>query len=149
MHGNESAPSRLTSLPSVCLATTTVLGAFLLLPATALGEDQAEEIPQSKLDFHFQAPRVSLGLRGGWAFNRSDGEIYDFLTETLTLEKNDFDAPAIAADFSWRLRRPGGLLGRQRGPPERQRDHPGHASDPGAPDRQPQVLPHRPRAPGG
>jgi len=103
MRGNEHTPTRLAPPRSVCLATTALLGALLLLPAPAIGADQAEEIPESKLDFHFKAPRASLGLRGGWAFNRSDGEIYDFLTEQLTLEKDDFDAPAVAADFSWRL----------------------------------------------
>jgi opacity protein-like surface antigen len=103
MYGNETALPRLASLPTACLVAMALLGAFLLPPAPALASDQEEEIPQTKLDFHFKAPRASLGLRGGWAFNRSDGEIYDFLTEQLTLEKGDFDAPAIAADFSWRL----------------------------------------------
>jgi opacity protein-like surface antigen len=80
-----------------------LLAAGLLVPAAALGADGGGDVPRSRPDFHFQAPRVGLGLRGGWAFNRSNGEIYDFLIEQLTLEKDDFDAPAIAADFSLRL----------------------------------------------
>jgi hypothetical protein len=101
MYGNETALPRLASLPTACLATTALLGALLLLPAETSAQD--EEPPQSKLDFHLAAPRMSLGLRGGWAFNRADGEIYDDLTELLTLEKGDFDAPAVAGDVSWRL----------------------------------------------
>jgi outer membrane protein W len=46
---------------------------------------------------------MSLGFRGGWAFNRSNGEIYDFLTDQLTLSNSDFDAPAFTVDASWRL----------------------------------------------
>ena len=52
-----------------------------LLPATASGEspseasEKIEEAPLPHLDFQFDEPRMSLGFRGGWAFNRSDGEI--------------------------------------------------------------------------
>jgi opacity protein-like surface antigen len=90
-------------------AAAALLGPFVLLPATAFAEnpnqasEEVEETPEPRLDFRFEAPRVSLGLRGGWAFNRADAEIYDFLTDQLTLEKSDFNAPAIAFDISWRL----------------------------------------------
>ncbi len=84
--------------------------AFLdLLPATAFGESPSEasekiaEAPLPRLDFQFDEPRMSLGFRGGWAFNRSKGGVYDFLTDQLTLSKSDFDAPAFTFDFSWRL----------------------------------------------
>jgi len=84
--------------------------AFLgLHPGTAFGEtphapgEQNEEAPLPRLDFQFDEPRMSLGFRGGWAFNRSKGEIYDFLTDELTLSNSDFDAPAFTIDFSWRL----------------------------------------------
>jgi outer membrane protein W len=95
---------------AIFLAFLALLGSLLILPATAFGEDpneaseEAEETPQPNLNFRFEPPRASLGFRGGWAFNRSEGEIYDFLTEQLTLEKSDFDAPAFAFDFSWRLK---------------------------------------------
>ena len=80
-----------------------------LLPATAFGEspseagEKIEEAPLPRLDFQFGEPRLSLGFRGGWAFNRTNGEIYDFLTDELTLSNSDFDAPAFTVDFSWRL----------------------------------------------
>jgi len=80
-----------------------------LLPATAFGEspseagEKIEEAPLPRLDFQFGEPRLSLGFRGGWAFNRTNAGIYDFLTDELTLSNSDFDAPAFTVDFSWRL----------------------------------------------
>ncbi len=43
-----------------------------------------------------------LGVRGGAAFNRAEGEIYDFLTDNLTLSDSDFYAPAFTIDVSVR-----------------------------------------------
>jgi hypothetical protein len=109
MPGKNAAATRPYALRSACFAALALLGPLLMLPATAFGEnpneagEAAEETPQARLDFRFEAPRASLGLRGGWAFNRAEGEIYDFLTDQLTLEKSDFNAPAVAFDFSWRL----------------------------------------------
>ena len=91
------------------LAPTIFLAFVALLPTTAFGENSSEasetfeEAPLPRLDFEFDEPRMSVGFRGGWAFNRSKGEIYDFLTDELTLSKSDFDAPAFTVDFSWRL----------------------------------------------
>jgi opacity protein-like surface antigen len=83
-----------------------------LPPVTAFGEntnetsEQGEEAPLPRLDFQFDEPRMSVGFRGGWAFNRSKGAIYDFFTDGIFMEglsKSDFDAPAFTVDFSWRL----------------------------------------------
>jgi opacity protein-like surface antigen len=97
-------------MPLCRLLVPAIFLAFLnLFPATAFGEnsneasEKIEEAPLPRLDFQFDEPRMSLGFRGGWAFNRSKGEIYDFLTDELTLSKSDFDAPAFTFDFSWRL----------------------------------------------
>ena len=96
-------PLRHLLVPAISLA-------FLNLhSATAFGESPSEtseniaEAPLPRLDFQFDEPKMSIGFRGGWAFNRSNGEIYDFLTNELTLSNSDFDAPAFTVDFSWRL----------------------------------------------
>ncbi len=78
------APDRLHALRTVCLARV-LLGSLLVLSSLAPGADPsaADETdeepsvtrPDSRPDFRLEPPRVSLGLRGGWAFNRSDGEI--------------------------------------------------------------------------
>jgi opacity protein-like surface antigen len=92
------------------LSALALFVAFLsLLPAAAFGEswneagEETGEEPLPRLDFQFHEPKMSVGFRGGWAFNRSNGEIYDFLTDQLTLSNSDFDAPAFTVDFSWRL----------------------------------------------
>jgi len=74
-------------------------------PATARDDPSpAKAAPeQADLDFHFAEPVLTLGLRGGYGFNRSYGEVYDFLTDVLTLELSDFDGPVIAFDGSIRL----------------------------------------------
>ncbi len=94
------------------LALAIFLAFLALLPVTAFGEgpneasEKIEEAPLPRLDFQFDEPRMSLGFRGGWAFNRSKGAIYDFFTDGVELQglsKSDFDAPAFIVDFSWRL----------------------------------------------
>ncbi len=101
------APDRLNSLRTVFLARV-LLGSLVVLSSLALRPDliAADETDEEPLvtrpDFRFDPPRVILGLRGGWAFNRSDGEIYDFLTENLTLHDSDFDAFAFTIDASVR-----------------------------------------------
>jgi hypothetical protein len=73
------------------------------LPASAdAGDDQAgpSSPPQrSAPDFLFGRPDGSVGLRGSWVFARGGSDWYDFVTEHLTLEHDDFDAPAIGADI--------------------------------------------------
>ncbi|MCH7667452.1 MAG: hypothetical protein IH936_16185 [Acidobacteria bacterium] len=109
MPGKNAEATRPVTLRSACFAATVLLGQLLILPATAFGEssnatsEKTQEAPLPRLDFQFDEPRLSLGFRGGWAFNRSKGEIYDLLTDRLTLSKSDFDAPAFTVDFSWRL----------------------------------------------
>ena len=101
------APDRLHSLRTLCLARV-LLGSLLVLSSLALradpiAADEKDEGPSvTRPDFRFDPPRVILGLRGGWAFNRSDGEIYDFLTENLTLHDSNFDAFAFTIDASVR-----------------------------------------------
>ncbi len=93
----------------VDLVAALLLARSLILPATAVadsatdGSEASRDEALPRLDFQFAEPKMSVGFRGGWAFNRSDAEIYDFLTDQLTLDKSDFDAPAFSVDFSWRL----------------------------------------------
>lgn len=52
-------------------------------------------------DFLFGRPRVSVGLRAMWMNPRADSDIYSFLTEELTLERNDFRGKGVALDFAF------------------------------------------------
>lgn len=54
--------------------------------------------------FLFRVPTVRLGVSGGFAAPRAQGEIYDFLTSELTLERRDFAAPSFGASAMVRVR---------------------------------------------
>ena len=58
---------------------------------------------QQRPDFVFGRPGFSLGIRGLWRQARADSDLYDFVTEELTLEKSDFNAPGIALDVGFAL----------------------------------------------
>ena len=78
----------------------------VLCPALAAASPdggQAPAPPRPAPDFFFERPDVSVGVRGSWIFARSGSDWYDFVTEHLTLEGRDFDAPAIAADIAFAL----------------------------------------------
>jgi hypothetical protein len=81
-------------------ATHLILAFFVLGTKPVAAEEPDEPPSVTEPDFRFEPPKTILGIRGGWAFNRSDGEIYDFLTEQLTLDDSDFDSGAFAADIA-------------------------------------------------
>ncbi len=84
--------------------TATLCWLLLLVPAIAAATpDDEPSSPTQGPDFRFSSPSSALGIRGGFAFNRAEGEIFDFLTGDLTLEPSDFDAGIIAFDFGMRL----------------------------------------------
>jgi hypothetical protein len=78
-----------------------VLLALLIgLPATAAADDPPPQQPrpQATPDFLFGTPKASIGVRGTWVLQRAGSDWYDFVTDELTLEKKDFNGPAISAD---------------------------------------------------
>ena len=77
---------------------------MMLVPAiaAAISDDEPNGRKQEP-DFLFNSPKNTFGIRVGYAFNRTEGEIFDFLTGDLTLENSDFDAGIIAFDFGIRL----------------------------------------------
>ncbi len=83
-----------------------ILGVVLSLFATdaALAMPSGESTGgQTPSGFRFSSPRSSIGLRGGFTFNRAGSDIYDFIIEQLTVERSDFNAPTFAIDFGWNL----------------------------------------------
>ncbi|MGH9336279.1 MAG: hypothetical protein ACRD21_21290, partial [Vicinamibacteria bacterium] len=44
-----------------------------------------------------------LGARGAWFMPAASSDIYDFLNETLTIEKRDFDAPLLGIDAGFAI----------------------------------------------
>ncbi|MGE0864437.1 MAG: hypothetical protein AB7P34_11095, partial [Vicinamibacterales bacterium] len=48
-------------------------------------------------------PRASLGVRGEWVFASAGSDIYDFVTDQLTLEKSSFNAPGFGAELAFSI----------------------------------------------
>ena len=76
-----------------CLAVL----ALWLVPTLAF----AQGPPPTRLpapDFLFGAPDASITIRGSRLFARGGSDWYDFVTQQLTLEGRDFNAPGIGLD---------------------------------------------------
>ena len=78
------------------------LSLVLCSHSVAAYEDDEPSTTPGTPDFRFKQPWVIVGMRGGWAFNLADSDIYDFLTENLTLSDSDFSGPAFALDVGVR-----------------------------------------------
>ena len=50
--------------------------------------------------FLFGVPRATLTLRGGFANANARGELFDFVTDTLSLDRKDFGGLALGADLA-------------------------------------------------
>ena len=53
---------------------------------------------QPSPDFLFGRPNGMIGVRGGWMFSSAQSDLYDFVQEHLTIDRDDFNAPAIGVD---------------------------------------------------
>lgn len=51
-------------------------------------------------DFLFGSPVAQVTVRGGPVLHRANGDLFDFFTRELTLERGDFRAPALSGEFS-------------------------------------------------
>jgi opacity protein-like surface antigen len=67
--------------------------------ASAQGADPPRPHPGATADFLFGPPRGSVAFKGSWVFARAGSDLFDFVTNQLTLETRDFDAPAIGGEF--------------------------------------------------
>ena len=74
---------------------------FLGVPciAGAQSADPPRPHPGATADFMFGQPRGSLSLRGSWVFARAGSDLFDFVTDQLTLDSKDFNAPAIGGEL--------------------------------------------------
>ena len=80
------------------LRRSNLAGAVAVL--AALGFGAAQVLAQTPPDFLFRTPKVSLGIRGGFAAARASGEIFDFTRDQLTLKRSDFDAPSFGGQLA-------------------------------------------------
>jgi hypothetical protein len=69
------------------------LPCLLLLPAVRTAEAQD--------GFLFRSPQVQMTLRAGPLLPRAQSDIFDFMTDELTLERRDFRAPSVAVEVAY------------------------------------------------
>lgn len=81
-----------------CLAP--LLVALVVLAPAVPAAAQDRPIPRSAPDFLFQKPHASVTLRGSWLFARGDSDWYDFVTDLLTIDTKDFNAPGFGLDLN-------------------------------------------------
>jgi len=90
------------SLHVVCCAAAVI--AFSPAHAAAEPDENGQTTsgtstqPRPNPDFLFGRPKSSLGVRSGWLFARAGSDLFDFVQDQLTIEGNDFNAPALAVD---------------------------------------------------
>ena len=53
---------------------------------------------QPSPDFLFGSPKGMVGVRSGWVFARADSDLFSFVQQHLTIDRKDFNAPAIGVD---------------------------------------------------
>ena len=68
------------------------------IPARAQDQGPPRQHPGSSKDFMFGRPRGSIALRGSWVFARAGSDLFHFVTDQLTVESKDFNAPAVGVE---------------------------------------------------
>jgi hypothetical protein len=53
---------------------------------------------QSSPDFLFGSPKGMIGVRSGWLFASAKSDLFTFVQRHLTVDRKDFNAPAIGVD---------------------------------------------------
>lgn len=84
--------------------------ALILLASPAFAAEQDQTSPSqpgvvvpSNPDFMIGRPHVSLGIRGNWLISSAGSDIFDFVTEHLSIDKSDFNAATFALDAGYSL----------------------------------------------
>ena len=72
----------------------------LLAVATAAPVAAAQ---QEQPDFLFGAPRGAFSIRGGYLIASANSDVYEFFSEDLTIENNDFNALVFGIDVALAL----------------------------------------------
>ena len=75
-----------------------VLALLVLTPSMAGA--QPTPPPRPAPDFLFSRPDGSVTVRGSWLWARAGSDWYDFVTDQLTLEPQDFNSPGIGLDVN-------------------------------------------------
>ena len=74
------------------IPTFVILSLASLLPHVANAQEET--------DFLFGMPRGAFSVRGGYMTTSANSDVYDFITETLTIDKGDFNASVFGFDVA-------------------------------------------------
>jgi hypothetical protein len=84
--------------------------AALLLPLTAAAQtsdpQQSSTPPPQRAqspDFLFGQPHGLAAVRGGWLIANTGSDLYDFITDQLTIDQAGFDTWSMSGDFGFSL----------------------------------------------
>jgi outer membrane protein W len=77
-------------------------GALAALAALAIAAPAAHAQTAGK-GFLFQAPRWTLAVRGGLDRANARSDLFDFVTDSLTLDRGDFQAVNVSLDLAYSL----------------------------------------------
>jgi hypothetical protein len=80
-----------------CCLVLLVLALAGALPAEAQNRVPPPN-PRPAPDFFFASPDGSVTVRGSWLFARAGSDWYDFVTNQLTVDTKDFNAPGVGFD---------------------------------------------------
>lgn len=96
---NPTPARRRQRLAQIGIALTLTLTLIFGLAGTA-ATAHAQDIGDG---FYFRPPAGTLTLRGGFARPDAASDLFDFVIEEHTLDRSDFNGPAIGFDLSLRL----------------------------------------------
>lgn len=83
-------------------------GRLIVLPGLLLAGLMALSVPQDAAgqggrDFLFGKPHVSLGVNFGYGMPSASSEVFDFVTDELTVNGSDFNAPVFGGALGIRV----------------------------------------------
>lgn len=79
-------------------------GRALLLTATAISAIARPSHAQAAGDgFLFRAPGGTFGIRGGFEHATANSDLFEFVTNQLTVDRSDFSSPTFGANLALRL----------------------------------------------
>jgi hypothetical protein len=86
-----------------CAALTLLAPPALAQTPDPSASAQASVAAPSSPDFMLGRPRAAIGVRGNWHMASTGSDIYDFVTDQLTLEKTNFNTGSLGIEFAANL----------------------------------------------